>query len=224
MLQAAPLDYATLDADGNPEFVPEAEAAIDRGAKPNAIARFFPKKRLARAYIAKSLRRRFSYDTLTGRCVCCGKETSMLVTLEWQFQAPRNWYSIAPSDTDLKARVETSHSLCESCALAWFARLRWPSILIRIGRVLNWIAIGIFLLRLILRRWMPIDPWLSLSIAGGCLAGWAVLCGTGLVLHRLARPVAFKSVLPRWCRVNGIIDYCDLSEVREHADQEKHDG
>lgn len=223
-LHSAPLDYATLDADGNPEFVPEAEAAIDRGDKPNAIARYFRKKHLARAYIAKSLRRRFSYDALTGRCVCCDKDTSMLVTLEWQFPAPRNWYSPAPSDTDLKARVQTSHSLCAACAIRWFSRLRWPAILIRIGRVLNWIAIGIFLLRLILRRWMPVDAWLSLSIAGACLAGWVLFCGLGVLLHRRARPAEFKSVLPRWCKVNNIVDYCDLHEVREHAHQERNDG
>lgn len=217
--QPAALDYATLDADGNPDRVPEAEAAIDRGEKPRAIAKHFRKSRLARLYIQKSLRRRFSADSLGDRCLQCSRATSMVVTVEWEIQSRLGSFGLVVNSADLTSTVETHHCLCEACGEPWFKRQILPAQLVRIGR---WIYVASFiayvLSQLVLPRSMRPSGTTMLTASLIAFGGSFMLIGVGRLMFRRTWPRNLLRQVPRWCKPNTLIDYCDRSELRDDGD------
>lgn len=204
-----PLDYATLDADGNPEWVPEAEAAIDRGEKPNAIARHFANSRLARSYMAKSLRRRFSFERRAPDCVCCSTKTTSFVKLRCQFQAPRAWFDPRPSDADFTAQFEACQTICSECALRWFRKLKWPRRVLLAARTLKWVILSIFALQALLWKYYPITRTANVIIVSSFYAAWLILFGFAALRMRRIFPATIRRRFPKWCKAGSIVEYCD---------------
>jgi len=120
----AVLSYATPDADGLPEFVPEAEALIDAGKRPKALRKLFKKTRDAVRYFAKSMTRRFDQSHLTKTCVSCGApDPTMVVQLQWTARAPLKNLEIGISDNAAAFPFTTMHSICPTCMHDWTRRL-----------------------------------------------------------------------------------------------------
>ena len=134
------LDYATLDADGLPPFVAEAEALIDAKEKPGKLRRYFVSSALALKYFVKSMQRRHAFASLKGRCECCGASPCpTYVSADW-------WATIALKSHEwLKfrsppaARFRTSYVLCEACHIEW-VRLK------RRQRTVEWSVVSAFVI------------------------------------------------------------------------------
>lgn len=201
---AIPLTYATLDADGLPDVIPEVEAAIDRGESLRQVRKRFPK--LLRKpikverYIAKSFRRRFGLDATDGRCVCCGDATDDVVTVAWSFETGKNFRLAAAVDRPL---VLTRHSMCVACFVAWARRTRWPGVMFRfVG--FSWIAvIGLMVARAVFRRtggelvsWLTIAQYslFAVTILGSVIATF---------IWRRVVPKSIKRCVPRWMTCSG---------------------
>lgn len=218
-----PLTYATLDADGLPDFIPEVEAAIHASESLRRIRRRFPKPLRKpikiEKYIAKSFRRRFALDATQGRCVCCGRDTDDVVTVVWFFETRKNFRLAAEIDHPL---VHTRHSMCADCFLAWTRRTRWPSFLFKCVGVC-WIAlIALLVVRATLRGGGgELAQWLTAAHYGLFVASMFGLVVATFIWRRMV-PKSLRQCVPRWMRCSGYESFDTRADLVTAAEESFH--
>jgi hypothetical protein len=141
-----PLSYATFDADGLPDLVPEVEALIDGRHPPRKMRPYFRNAVQTAKYLAKSLRRRKSLENLPNTCEVCGGGTGGLFL-------PAEWIVVVkPATFEFVWRYETAtasfvahHAICPACLERWVARARRFARLHTVYRVVHWLLFALLM-------------------------------------------------------------------------------
>lgn len=223
------LAYATPRGEHEvPEFVPLAEAALDRRASIREVARPFRLPSVAAEYVRRSLGRRHSPEAAGDACLRCGATTHGAVVYLWSFVVPNRWW-ITVRDRRVKGYVETCHAWCDACAAPLWQRSRR---LARANRIAGFLVIAggtalvlAFVVPLLVgigsrERLSPSDAaaragvWIGL-VGIATLVGGIVLATTADAYARLRVPRAVRRALPRWLRYERFVGAFDRGGLRD---------
>lgn len=209
------LSYATDDADGAPDYLPEAEQKIDAGAKPSAIAKHFRNAKQAGRYYAKSQARRHWIDNLAHRCCMCGEPNiATACSVFWDVKVTKFLSFRFGRGGESTTTFFTAHSICETCYNHletsarrignWRIVLGWTSLIVWL------VVVGGYVLYRTLRGTVFV-PYilLSIALAAGCIAP---------AVERMIRrtlPDYFERIMPRGVRFLGIGEPFDRKEPTE---------
>lgn len=207
--QATPLDYATPDADGVPDFVPEAEAAIERGESVKAISSMLPDPTQTQRYLEKSFARRFGLDAAGRECAACGAVTDFIATVFWTYLLQIKRRSFTLSDKREDVTVISYHAICATCADRWRQRTRVAQLCRRIGSgtiVATTLCFGVVQL---VRWWFNLRggglTWVPAATIGCLLAG-LVLERFGARSFHARTPLSVRRLMPRWMRCTRLFE------------------
>lgn len=166
----AVLGYATPDADGLPEFVPEAETLISSGEGPKSLRSVFRQTDQAVRYYSKSLARRYSEASLATGCACGNQEAPFVFQLSWSIKSPFRHFEMNLSISEPETTCLTLHALCGDCFVDWEHRINRYSWVRSLLGILGFLWVMIFLVgRLVqhlagVRDTTLIQVWLILIV------------------------------------------------------------
>lgn len=115
----AVLGYAAPDADGLPEFVPEAEQLIDAGRGPQSLRRLLGGTEHAVDYYCKSLRRRYSESALRSACDCGREEALFAIQLSWVIRSSFSTREFQLLSNEAYSTCTTLHAVGPACLADW---------------------------------------------------------------------------------------------------------
>lgn len=210
-----PLAYATPDADGLPEVMPEAEAAIDRCEPLRKIRRHFRNPTQMASYLRRSLGRRFSDETAGTSCVNCGRPTDQLVDLAWTGRLGAIFSFRLSSDEPFD--VATTHALCERCLERWMEENEWPVRVRRASMIAGPILMVAFFAAMSFRKQLSDGFW---WIAVPLLLGQLALSAAAQLAFKIAQrrvPEPLRRALPRWVRFSHWEDVRSPALAAEEA-------
>jgi hypothetical protein len=205
------LGYATPEADGLPDWVPEAEEQIERGRSPNAIRRYFPSSKQAVRYFAKSMARRYGPEAMGSACLGCGTDGQLYaIQLQWLATADLRFLEFQVSGSNPTAEIKTIHPVCERCLGEWHHSIT------RYNRPVRWLSWGYFAALALFALFFvgPAIPMLRSYVGGPSrpfrllwlapLAMVTVLRQTFVVLWRWRLPRPVKRLMHREVRLIAI--------------------
>lgn len=198
-----PLSYATPDADGLPEFVPEAEVLLDERQPLSKLRKLFRRAADVPKYVAKSYRRRKAKENAGHACECCGAAAEWVVPVDWWITMSVSTFAL--SRESVPAETRTHHSLCNTCMDRWanrvlrFSRWRWVAI------VFGWLWLPALFLN------KPIASLLGFAPNhGAVLSAWFWILLAGMMVKALMRrwhaflpPRPIRLAMPREARFKG---------------------
>lgn len=195
------LAYATPDANGLPECIPEAEALIERKASSSDLNPLFRKSTDTVRYIARSLSRRYSVEAINARCLLCDRAAPELaLQVQGSVWAPARSREVRLNDTGPTEEFVTFHSICAPCRDDWFRQIgslwwiRWALFWLGLTAWLGYI-LALALLYFTSSRvnwasrmtWMVIGGYVMLFIAGKVVS----------FIYSRRQPRQLRTIMPR---------------------------
>ncbi len=190
------LSYATPEADGLPEWHPEAEALIDQRAPLRRLRGCFVKSEDAVRYFAKSMEQRYSPQNAGTTCIACGGPArEWWVVCIWT--ATGHYRTLTfHLGSEPTAQFRTCHAICDACRRRWLTR-PWLNGFLRVCRWSGWLAVAAFAV-IILSDFLPQNLNMPLILGSlGLIAASYLLQFAGRIIFGFLKPRAMRKLVPR---------------------------
>jgi hypothetical protein len=212
------LGYATFDADGLPDWVTDAEAAIDARARPTNIRRYFANADQAGKYFAKSMRRRCAINRLGDTCVVCGNTCTTAARIDWLIDMPLKAMEFKLSNKTPQYRFSTHHTMCRACSQQWIRSIRR---IVLVSQIVRWgkaTFLVLMFLTIFASRHMSIlgSSWIGVVWVVDFLAIWPLAWVVRRWLQRCV-PIRLREILPPKIRFVSLQAFDERAQMMSAA-------